>query len=81
MKQTSKRRLDTLPEHVRHDPAFQAWLLLEHDEQISHLEHQSHHRPATVQTPIGRLPTPLVVFVVLWLLYMNPDRVYRALGL
>jgi hypothetical protein len=73
-----------LPEHLRTDPHLISHRvdLLEIDVQALK-EHASkpEHQPQMVDTPLGKLPLPLVLIIGLWLMARYPDHVLKALGL
>jgi len=72
----------TLSARLRHDPEIMA-LRIDHLEgRVSVLETKPEpEQPQTLDTPMGKLPVPLVILVVLWLIIYKPETVLKFLGL
>jgi hypothetical protein len=80
MSRQSPKRFERLPDRIAADPEFMRWLLSDHEDRIQALESTPPLQIADVQTPIGRLPLPVVILLVSLLIYMRPDLAYRLIG-
>jgi hypothetical protein len=74
-----------LPDHVdRLDPRTLAWRLDRIEKRLSEIEDKSSFTQIAhteLQTPLGKLPLPLVLFGLLFLAYLNPEKAWRLIGL
>ena len=69
--------LDTLPETIRHTPAFLEWRIQACEARLAAVEQGPSE---TIKTPIGPLPVKLVVLVVLVWGAMYPEKFMMLLG-
>ncbi len=74
MQEDDKHPFERLPESWQHHPVImRAWLV-----DLSRRSNSGSH-PQEVDTPIGRLPLPLVLLVILAIIIASPDRAVRFL--
>ena len=64
-----------LPEDVRQRPD-----VMDHRLLVVEDHHYSPKQQAEVQTPFGKVPLPIAVIILGWLMYQRPDLVLRFLG-
>jgi len=71
----------TLSARLRHDPEILA-LRIDHLEgRVTSLETKPEPEAQTVSTPMGKIPVPIVILIVLWLIIYKPDAALKFLGL
>lgn len=65
--------------HLEIENAKRRQEVAEVSHRVTVLEHEP--EPQTIETPMGRLPVPLVILLVLWLIIYKPDIALKFFGL